>query len=524
MKIESDKKQRPSVLLRLCICFLSVLVLAVSGCLTIAPNPVSENLSECQSFTTTFSPVGQSCPTGPFTYFYWLSGAPPAWVVLDEDTGVLTVCPPLGSAGVYNFSVGVTELWPGPVPPPCTTASPAAPVTIAVVPAFPPPDPLTIIDTFVMAWSMESMPFYLPLSATGCSGNYTWSAAGLPPGLNLDPYTGEITGVPPLGSAGIYNVTATVTDNFYTCADCCPPASRPFILVIDSYGVYMGGIDYGSYYDFTVEVGPGLTEGTTPVLIDGAAEATLGGSQSASFTAHPGEMHLTSVDQSVAGADPSIRYGVTGPHQILVSDTNLIAHYDYAVEVFIQTGSEPSAVSEPPGTGYYAVGSSFTSSAASPVINSALPDVKYVFKQWTLPDGSTSPWRDLSFNVSGAGNVKAVYDTYYLLTLKSDNPPVNETSWELKDSTASYDLAMQPIPMSGFWGLLGGRMIAENGSGTVLMTGPQTRTLTWAYDFTIPIIILIAIVLVIVGIVLLVVFMRRRPKAGADGGTKATTG
>jgi len=158
------------------------------------------------------------------------------------------------------------------------------------------------------------------------------------------------------------------------------------------------------------------------------------------------------------------------------------------------------------------------------VINSALPDVKYVFKQWTLPDGSTSPWRDLSFNVSGAGNVKAVYDTYYLLTLKSDNPPVNETSWELKDSTASYDLAMQPIPMSGFWGLLGGRMIAENGSGTVLMTGPQTRTLTWAYDFTIPIIILIAIVLVIVGIVLLVVFMRRRPKAGADGGTKATTG
>ena len=520
MRIDDDKKRRPAMLLRLCICFLVVSILTAAGCFGVVPNPVSENLEECQSFTTTFSPVGQVCPTGPFTYFYWLSGAPPAWVVLDENTGVLTVCPPLGSVGVYNFSVGVTEMWPGPVPPPCATASPAAPVTITVVPAVLPPDPLTIIDTFVTAWSMESLPFYLPLSAVGCSGNYTWSAAGLPPGLILDPYTGEITGVPPPGSAGIYNVTATVTDNYYTCADCCPPASRPFILVIDSYGDYTSGIDYSSYYDFTVEVGPGLTEGTTPVLIDGAPEATLGGSQSASFTGHPGEMYLTSVEQSIAGTDPNVRYGVTGPHQILVSDSNQTAHFDYAVEVFIQTGSEPPGVSEPPGTGYYAVGSAFTSSAASPVTSATLPDVKYVFKQWILPDGSTSAWRDLSFNVSGAGNVKASYDTYYLLTLKSDNPPVTESSWELKDSTASYDLALQPIPMSGFWGLLGGRMIAENGRGTVLMNSPQTKLLTWAYDYTIPIIILVVIVLLIVGIVLLSVFMRKRQKAGT--GTKAT--
>ncbi|MFA5078737.1 MAG: Ig domain-containing protein [Dehalococcoidia bacterium] len=522
MKIESDRKQRPAVVSKLCICLLIVLIMAAAGCLTVTPNPVNENLNECQSFTTTFSPVGQVCPTGPFTYFYWLSGAPPAWVVLDENTGVLTACPPLGSVGVHNFSVGVTEMWPGPVPPPCATASPAAPVTLTVA-AIVAPAPLTILDTFVMAWSMEGMPFYLPLSATGCSGNYTWSAVDLPPGLVLDPITGEITGVPPPGSAGIYNVTATVTDNFYTCADCCPPASRPFVLVIDSYGDYLGGIDYGSTYDFVVEIGPGLTAGATPVLIDGSPEATLGGNQSASFSAHPGEMHLTSVDQSVPGADPNVRYGVTGPHQILVSDTNLVAHYDYAVEVFIQTGSDPAGVSEPPGTGYHALGSSFTSSAASPVTISSLPDVKYVFKQWTLTDGSTSPWRDLSFNVSQAGNVKAVYDTYYQLTLKSDYPPVNETSWELKDSTASYNLALQPIPMNGFWGLLGGRMIAQNGSGTVLMTGPQTRVLTWAYDYTIPIIILAAIVLVIVGIVLLIVFLRKRSKAGAGGGIKTTT-
>jgi hypothetical protein len=470
------------------------------------PNPLVANITECQSYTNTFSPIGQTCPTGPFTYFYWLSGAPPPWVTLDGDTGVLTACPPLGSAGTYDFSVGVTEMHDAPY---CESDSPAAPVQLVVAPAAPPPDPLTIVPTFIWAWSMETLPFYLPLSATGCADNYTWSAVGLPPGLSLDASTGEITGVPPIGSAGIYNVTATVEDNTY-CPGCCIPASRPFILVIDSYAAYLGGIIYGSSYNFTVQVGPGLVAGATPVLIDGSSGATLGGNQSASFASHLGEKHLVSVEQTISGADPSVRYGVIGPNQILVSESNTTAYFDYAREVFIQTGSEPAGVSQPPGTGYYAVGSSFTSSAESPVSSDIQQGTKYIFKQWILPGGGASPGRDLAFAVSSAGNVRAVYDTYYLLKLQSDYPPVNQSSWELKDSTAAYDLALTAIPMTGFWGLLGGTISPENGSGTHLMTAPYTQVITWAYNYTIPVVILVVIALLLIGLVILLVVLSRR--------------
>jgi len=511
MRIYDDKKRQPLSYFRLCLCLLILLTLAASGCLNITPNPLLADLTECQPYTVTFSPVGQTCPTGPFTYFFWLTGAPPPWVILDENTGVLTACPPLGSAGTYNFSVGVTEMFPSPY---CEDDSPGAPVTLVVAPAAPPPNPLTIVPTFVWAWSMETMPFYLPLIATGCSGDYTWSEAGLPAGLSLDPSSGEITGVPPLGSASVYNVTATVADYTY-CAGCCPPASRPFILVIDSYAAYMDAIIYGSYYDFTVQVGPGLAEGATPVLIDGSLEATLSGNQSASFSSHLGEKRLVSVEQEVAGADPNTRYAVKGPHQILVSESNVTAYFDYAREVFIQTGSEPAGVSQPPGTDYYALGSSFTSSAASPVSSDTQQGTKYVFKQWILPDGSASPGRDLVFAVSSAGTVRAAYDTYYLLTLQSEYPPVNESSWELKDSTAAYDLALQDIPMRGFWGFLGGKMVPENGSGTVLMNNPRTQVITWAYDYTVPVIIFVVILLLIIGLVIFLVLFFRRSGARA---------
>ena len=138
MKTNDSKQRQPLLRLSICLCLLVILTL-VASCfpLSVVPDPLVANLTECQTYTTNLGHIGQDCPTGPFTYFYWLAGAPPPWVLLDENTGEITACPPLGSAGVYNFSVGVTEMWPGPVPPPCATASPAAPVTLNVAAAPP---------------------------------------------------------------------------------------------------------------------------------------------------------------------------------------------------------------------------------------------------------------------------------------------------------------------------------------------------------------------------------------------------
>jgi hypothetical protein len=361
---------------------------------------------------------------------------------------------------------------------------------------------------------METMPFYLPLSATGCSGNYTWSAAGLPAGLIVDPASGEITGVPPAGSAGMYSVTATVADNHYCDASCCLPASRPFVLVIDSYADYLAGIDYSSSYDFTVEIGSGLSSGTTPVMIDGTVETALGGNQSESFISNVGQNHLVDVQQSVSGSDPSIRYSVLGPHQALVSGSDPVACFDYALEVYIQTASEPSGIAQPSGTGYYAIDDIFTSCAGSPLMSETQAGTKYIFNQWRLPDGSSSNNRDLIFTVSGAGDVKAKYDTYYLLTLESDYPAINETSWELKASNATYDLSTQPVPMEGFMGRIGGKMSPKNSSGTVLMDGPKTEEIIWTRNYTIPIVIFVLILLFIGIVIFVILFFKRRRARG----------
>jgi hypothetical protein len=206
----------------------------------------------------------------------------------------------------------------------------------------------------------------------------------------------------------------------------------------------------------------------------------------------------------------------------MVSESNITAFFDYAREVYIETGSEPPGIAQPPGAGFYAIGGNFSSTAPSPVASDSQQGVKYIFKSWSLLDGGSSPSREASFTVSGPGMIKAVYDTYYLLQLKSEYPPINEASWELKDSTASYDLALQDIPMAGFWGFFGGTMRPENGKGTHVMTAPYTQVITWYYDFTVPIVIFIVIALLIIGLVaFLVIWNKRSKKTGAATTTTA---
>lgn len=49
-----------------------------------------------------------------------------------------------------------------------------------------------------------------PLQVTAGGAAFTYSAAGLPAGLSIDPSTGQVTGIP--AAAGTYLPTVTVTD------------------------------------------------------------------------------------------------------------------------------------------------------------------------------------------------------------------------------------------------------------------------------------------------------------------------
>ena len=75
----------------------------------------------------------------------------------------------------------------------------------------PPACPVALGAISLPAWTVNFAYPIQDLSATCGSGGYVFSAAGLPPGLSIDPLTGVISGTPT--ATGTYNVNAMVTDS-----------------------------------------------------------------------------------------------------------------------------------------------------------------------------------------------------------------------------------------------------------------------------------------------------------------------
>jgi len=481
------------------------------------------SVPECQPFTIQFTATGTICPPPP-PAFFWTWGPVPAWMNFDWQTGTLTGCAPIGASAdplnPFTFIVGVTEFSNNP---PCPDGCPCSNVVLVTITITGPvaPGTLDILPVFYpVAW--EGLPFSMALSATGCSGTYIWSAAGLPAWATLDPATGIITGTPGPGTCNSAdNVTVTCTNA--TCdASCCPPVSRSFFLYVDCWANYLPIFYYTTACDFKVEIGTGLTQGQTNVLIDGAHEATLGGGQSETFTSIPCESHLVMVDQTIVVPSSNTRYSVVGSNTKSVTDTDNFAYFNYAQEVFIQTASNPAGLTQPPNAGYYAIGSNFTSTAPGTVETQTQAGMKYVFKDWQLPDGTTRPNANLAYSVNQGGTVIAAYDTYYQLTLKSDYPAINEVSWEKAGSTATWNLSLHAVPMQGFWGFLGGVQSPLNASGSQLISGPSTEEILWRYNYTMPIIAMVIVLLVIIGLIFLIRWLRSKPAAAPPAKTRVS--
>ncbi len=79
--------------------------------------------------------------------------------------------------------------------------------TKATIPPTGPP----VIGTAPLPVGAQGISYSAILIATGGTGNYTWSASGLPAGLSIAPATGVISGTP--STAGIQSVAVTVTDS-----------------------------------------------------------------------------------------------------------------------------------------------------------------------------------------------------------------------------------------------------------------------------------------------------------------------
>ncbi|WP_435102361.1 putative Ig domain-containing protein [Halarchaeum sp. P4] len=162
--------------------------------LTVADRPqitaatMLPNATERVAYTQTLDAAGGTAPLS------WTvaSGSLPPGLTLDED-GVITGTPT--SAGTYTFTVTATD---------ATGATTAKTLTLTVH------DGLALDTTRLPDWTTGQAGYDATLNASGGTGPYTWSVAGLPDGLSLDAETGRITGTP--AEPGPYTVSVTVTD------------------------------------------------------------------------------------------------------------------------------------------------------------------------------------------------------------------------------------------------------------------------------------------------------------------------
>jgi hypothetical protein len=126
----------------------------------------------------------------------WSAANLPSWLSLNPATGALSGTP--AAAGSYSVTVQVTD----------SLGVASAPASLPV--AVTPPGGRPIVTSCPLPGAALGSPVSFPLTAALGTPPYTWTAVGLPAGLNASP-GGLVTGLPT--TAGISNVALSVVDS-----------------------------------------------------------------------------------------------------------------------------------------------------------------------------------------------------------------------------------------------------------------------------------------------------------------------
>lgn len=314
---------------------------------------------------------------------------------------------------------------------------------------------------------------------------FTWTVAGLPPGLAHTSATNSlyISGVPT--QSGIFSVIVTVTDNS------TPPNSTQQNFVIT--------VEKGSY-EAIITIGTGLKAGETRVLIGATPLTTLRGGESIKVNLERGVIRTVSVDPMV---EHPTELGIRFKAEIdkrTVSESSPEAVFPYYTEYYLDFKTDPSKVGQLSGSGWFKEGYVLGNVAPEEVTDSERPDVKYRFAYWILPNGETSASRQLSFRVSMPGTCTAKYDTYYKLTLASKYGGTESSNWYKSGALAEWKIATTEVRMPGILGVFGGKLKAATPQGTVNMDEPKTIDILWDPDYTLPIILIPLTLVLLTGV------------------------
>ena len=204
---------------------------------------------------------------------------------------------------------------------------------------------------------------------------------------------------------------------------------------------------------------------------------------------------------------------------------------DFSVEA---TNTLQLTVSVPTGVSVTVDGTAETSYAGSVSISLLpgahqilVPDmvpiddmIRLRFDRWA--DGATGTSRFATLNDDAQFEV--IYVKQFRLAVSSPYGNSTGSGWYDEGATASFSV-VTPQPMSGIYGLLGGKYVFDHWSGdsaataptaSLIMDKPGTVKAEWRTDYTMPYIVIGAIAAAVAIVVLLLVMRkRRRPETAA---------
>ena len=249
------------------------------------------------AYSATLTAVGGS---GVYT---WSATGLPANLSLASATGVIGGSPVTNAGSPFTVTVTVTD-----------SASFTATKTYSLV--VNPLAPLAISGPSSLPAGIMNVAYpATTMTATGGNGGYSWSAAGLPPGLAINPSTGTISGTPATNAASPYSVVVTVTDSISN------TINKTYSLVVNPTLAIIGP--------------PSLPTGYVNQAYSATTVIATGGSgrYTWSATGMPPGLSINSSNGTVSGtptASSSVAYNV----QVTVTDSNsYTANKGYALTI-----------------------------------------------------------------------------------------------------------------------------------------------------------------------------------------------
>jgi Putative Ig domain/VHL beta domain len=136
--------------------------------------------------------------------FNWAATGLPSGITLNSG-GVLSGTPAFGSQNTYTVQITIQDTaYPGTPPTPIVVTT----RTLVINPGV---NQLSITGPASLSGGTQGIPYGpVTFTASGGAGGYTWSVTGLPTGMNIDPPTGALGGIPTV--FGNFNPQFTVTD------------------------------------------------------------------------------------------------------------------------------------------------------------------------------------------------------------------------------------------------------------------------------------------------------------------------